>query len=261
MSAAALSPDEDLTGHREIALARRALLVEDDVAIARLVQAVAEDVGVELVHATDLAQAGQALDEGPFDVIVADLMLPDGCGVQWLEAQRACGRLAASRVVAFSAGVSAAARARLGAVGVQGFLHKPVSVSTLAQWLSPEPASRAATSTEPGPPGPPQGAEAAITQLFGGDRELYESFRAACLARLEAEQRQGLAWLQQGELAALGRLGHSLKSALRLLGEPALAEQALALERDCAPPAPNFERAQVAWGRLSRALSAWAAQA
>lgn len=261
MSAGALGPPADLTGHGEAALARKALLVEDDVAIARLVQAVAEDTGVELVHATDLAQAGRALLEDRFDVIVADLMLPDGCGIQWLESQGACGRLVATRVVAFSAGVSAAARARLGAVGVQGFLHKPVSVSTLAQWLLPEQALPTASAPEREPPGPPQGAEAAIAHLFGGDRELYDSFRAACLARLDTEQRQAQLWLQQGDLAALGRLGHSLKSALRLLGEPALAEQALALEQHCTSSESDIEGAQEAWGQLSQALSAWAARA
>ena len=76
-----------------------------------------------------------------------------------------------------------------------------------------------------------QGAEAAIAELFGGDRELYGSFRAAFLARVETEQQQGLSQLRQGNLAALGRMGHSLKSALRLLGEPDLAAQAQVLER------------------------------
>lgn len=260
MSTACAGPHADLTGHCEAAAARRALLVEDDLAIARLVQAVAQDTGVELVHVNRLAKAGQALLEGRFDVIVADLMLPDGCGIQWLESQWACGGLAASRVVAFSAGVSAAARARLGAIGVQGFLHKPVSVSTLAQWLSPAQGPPADVAQELEPPGPAQGAEAAIAQMFGGDRELYDSFRAACLARLDAERRQAQLWLQQGDLAALGRLGHSLKSALRLLGEPALAEQAFGLEQLCTSPAPDTGSVRAAWGQLSRALAAWAAQ-
>jgi len=254
---------------------RRALLVEDDLAIGRLVQAVAQDVGMELVHATSLAQARQALDArqggpgGAFDVIVADLMLPDGSGVDWLEEQWANGRLAETRVLAFSAGVSLAARGRLGAVGVQGFLHKPVSVATLAQWLSPEPAPLppAAPSTQhhthPGPsaagsaPAGPEGADKATAELFGGDRRLFESFQAACLARVETDQRQGQAWLEQGLLNELARLAHSLKSALRLLGEPTLAEQAQALELCCAMP-QDRPGAHRAWAQLAQGLSAWA---
>ena len=254
---------------------RRALLVEDDLAIGRLVQAVAQDVGMELVHATSLAQARQALDArqggpgGAFDVIVADLMLPDGSGVDWLEEQWASGRLADTRVLAFSAGVSLAARGRLGAVGVQGFLHKPVSVATLAQWLSPEPAPLppAAPSTQhhthPGPsaagsaPAGPEGADKATAELFGGDRQLFESFQAACLARVETDQRQGQAWLEQGLLNELARLAHSLKSALRLLGEPTLAEQAQALELCCAMP-QDRPGAHRAWAQLAQGLSAWA---
>ena len=259
----------------------KALLVEDDEAIARLVQAVAQDAGVQLVHATNLAQGNQALVEDGFDVILADLMLPDGCGVDWLEAQWAGGRLTDTRVVAFSAGTSPAARARLGAVGVQGFLHKPVSVTTLAQWLSPgsgrqgasKPArphkaqtaanASATTATESASADTPhavQGTEAAIAELFGGDRELYGSFRAAFLARVETEQQQGLSQLRQGDLAALGRMGHSLKSALRLLGEPDLAAQAQVLERLCAQDAPATADVQAAWQQLSQELSASAAQ-
>lgn len=259
----------------------KALLVEDDEAIARLVLAVAHDAGVQLVHVTNLAQGHQALLEDGFDVILADLMLPDGCGVDWLEAQWASGRLSDTRVVAFSAGASAEARARLGAVGVQGFLHKPVSVTTLAQWLAPgsgqpgaeKPAQRhaaqgsadvsgvsAAGVASAGAPREIQGAEAAIAELFGGDRELYGSFRAACLGRLEADQQQGLSWLRQGDLAGLRRLGHSLKSALRLLGEPALAARAQALERLCAQDSPASADVQATWQQLSQALSDWAAQ-
>lgn len=254
---------------------RRALLVEDDLAIGRLVQAVAQDVGMELVHATSLAQARQALDArqgqsgGAFDVIVADLMLPDGSGVDWLEEQWASGRLADSRVLAFSAGVSTAARGRLGAVGVQGFLHKPVSVVTLAQWLSPEttplspdaPGARHPQHTGPAVAGAagagPEGADEAIAEWFAGDHQLFESFQAACLARAESDRRQGQAWLQQGQLTELARLAHSLKSALRLLGEPTLAKQAQTLELRCALP-QDRQGAHQAWAQLAQGLSAWA---
>jgi HPt (histidine-containing phosphotransfer) domain-containing protein len=93
--------------------------------------------------------------------------------------------------------------------------------------------------------------------LFGGDRQLFESFQAACLARVEADQRQGQAWLEQGLLNELARLAHSLKSALRLLGEPALAEQAQALERCCAMP-QDRQGTHQAWDHLAQGLSAWA---
>lgn len=259
---------------------RKALLVEDDLAIGRLLEAVAQDVGVDLVHATSLAQADQALEAAPgargggFHVIVADLMLPDGSGVDWLEAQWSRGRLADTRVVAFSAGVSSAVRARLGAVGVQGFLHKPVSVTTLAQWLAPEdrpgvgrePAGVVTHLQEPeGRPGAtrvratlpgPRGARAAIAELFGGDHELFEQFQAACLQRMPADHTQGQQWLAQGRFSDLARLAHSLKSALRLLGEPALAAQAQALEHRCAAP-QDGPGVHAAWARLCQGLCAW----
>jgi CheY-like chemotaxis protein len=255
---------------------RTALLVEDDGAIHRLVEAVAQDLGVRLVHAGDLGAASTALKGTAFDVLLADLMLPDGSGVDWLERQAAQGRLADTRVVAFSAGASPAARVRLGAAGVQAFLTKPVSVRTLTQWLSPAPpqapptraashdAAATAVLTQPAAharPAPPRGATAATAQLFAGDRVLYANFRAACLARVASDQQQGQDWLQQGDLAALGRLAHSLKSALRLLGEPDLATQAQALELRCEGPAGSTgTEAEAAWRQLAAGLSAWAAQ-
>ena len=280
MSAPARGRDAGLPDDATPLPPRKALLVEDDEAIARLVQAVAQDTGVRLVHATNLAQGHQALAEDGFDVILADLMLPDGCGVDWLEAQWAGGRLTDTRVVAFSAGASPAVRARLGAVGVQGFLHKPVAVTTLAQWLSPGsgpsgavyPARQNEGGASPDTSGAlragsdsagtahrVQGAEAAIAELFGGDRELYDSFRAAFLDRVETEQQQGLCWMRKGDLAALGRLGHSLKSALRLLGESALAAPAQVLEQQCAQGATATPAIQATWQQLSQELSAWAA--
>ena len=55
-------------------------------------------------------------------------------------------------------------------------------------------------------------------------------------------------------------MGHSLKSALRLLGEPDLAAQAQVLERLCAQDAPATADVQAAWQQLSQELSASAAQ-
>lgn len=259
-----------------VQLQRRALLVEDDEAIGRLVQAVARGAGVELLHVTRLAQARQALQTGTFAVILADLMLPDGSGVDWLEEQAALGLLSDTRVVAFSAGVSMAARARLGAVGVQGFLAKPVSVDTLVDWLTPT-AEQSSCVLPSGPdlhagqtatlpaasPCTVQGAAAAVDQLFGGDQALYDSFRSACQARADADLQRGHEHLAEGDLTALQRLAHSLKSALRLLGEPDLAARAQALEGHCdaasRQPGPHVVAAvSAAWGLLADGWARWA---
>ncbi|HWH08402.1 MAG TPA: response regulator [Candidatus Thermoplasmatota archaeon] len=61
----------------------RVLLVEDDPAQARVAQHAME--GLRVRHAPTLAAALAALEEGPFDAIVLDLMLPDSHGIGTLE--------------------------------------------------------------------------------------------------------------------------------------------------------------------------------
>lgn len=59
----------------------RVLLVEDDEAIARSVRRSLEAHGYAVLHAPTAATAREAVASQPFDVILLDLMLPDGDGV------------------------------------------------------------------------------------------------------------------------------------------------------------------------------------
>ena len=66
----------------------RLLLVEDDLSIAKELQARWQGEDWIVRHADTLAAADQALGDDSFDVVVLDLGLPDGDGLEWLRVRR-----------------------------------------------------------------------------------------------------------------------------------------------------------------------------
>ncbi|MBZ8140244.1 response regulator, partial [Rubrivivax gelatinosus] len=110
----------------------RVLLVEDDPSIRRFVQIALEEMAIEFIEAGTLAEARAALAEAPVRLVICDLMLPDGSGVDLLH-ELASARAATGqpRLVAFSAGISAERREQLEALGVDEVLAKPVPLEEL----------------------------------------------------------------------------------------------------------------------------------
>ncbi|MEM7700540.1 MAG: nitrogen regulation protein NR(I) [Pseudomonadota bacterium] len=64
------------------------LLVEDDSAIAIVIQAALEDEGFAITHVTSLAGRDAALAKAPFDVMLTDVILDDGDGLATLATVR-----------------------------------------------------------------------------------------------------------------------------------------------------------------------------
>jgi len=64
------------------------LLVEDDQAIATVIQAALEDEGFVITHVTSLADRDAALAKTPFDVMLTDVILDDGDGLDSLATVR-----------------------------------------------------------------------------------------------------------------------------------------------------------------------------
>ncbi|MEM9310378.1 MAG: sigma-54 dependent transcriptional regulator [Pseudomonadota bacterium] len=65
--------------------ARKVLLVEDDSAIATVIEAALEDEGFALTRVATLAARDAALAKAPFDVMLTDVMLEDGDGLLSLD--------------------------------------------------------------------------------------------------------------------------------------------------------------------------------
>ena len=82
---------------------RSVLLVEDDPSIAQFVAMALEEDPVHLITAPTLREARALLQKHRYDVLLCDLMLTDGSGLDLL---RELGTRAGLRRVAFSAGIS-----------------------------------------------------------------------------------------------------------------------------------------------------------
>lgn len=232
----------------------RLLLIEDDAAIARFVELALEELpghdaaapAVALQVVRSLAAAREALAAGGWALIISDLMLPDGSAEQLLAEGHARSPGAPPWAV-FSAGVSEERRPLLAAQGVACTLRKPVALDELLDTVASLLRSGRAPATAP----QSEAAGDPVQDHFGGDQALYDAFRAGCIERFSADLAGGDAALAAGDAVALQHLAHGLKAVLALIGEPALAAQARALEAAAA----LGELPAEAWAALARGLT------
>lgn len=234
-------------------MAARLLLIEDNPSIARFVELALEELprhdpaapAVELHLVPDLAGARAALAGGGWQLVVSDLMLPDGSAEELLAEGHALAPAAPPWLI-FSAGLHEERRRALLAGGVARTLRKPVPLLELldvvAGLLRP-------AAWQPVP------AVDAVQQHFGGDRALFDSFRAGCIERFADDIAQGDAALAGADVAALRRLAHGLKAVLELIGQPALSAQARALEDAAAAWVPGAPP-PTGWPALAEGLAA-----
>ena len=115
--------------------------VEDDElnqALVRAIVARSADPavsGAQVVAAGSLALARAALAGGAFDVVLLDVRLPDGCGLDLAAELQQCGDRAPPAVIALS-GAAAEHSDAARAAGCVAVLGKPYSPAYLSRLLS-----------------------------------------------------------------------------------------------------------------------------
>jgi len=229
------------------------LLVEDDPAIQHLVRLALEDLALELKICGCLAEAWQLLEQAPVQMLITDLMLPDGSGLDLVRALVESPRLRGEAIlVVFSAGLSAELRQQLAALGVWRMLNKPCSVLELEACVAEGLALGQISATSPRPAGAPAALTpaqaAAVAAHFAGDQALYQAFRDACLGQFQADRDQGDLACSQRDAPGLRRLAHSLKSVLLTLGhEP---ESRLARQLEDSAEQADWAQALPLWQAL-----------
>jgi DNA-binding response OmpR family regulator len=107
----------------------RLLLIEDDTYIARELMLRWRDSDRLALHAPTLADADAALAQGSFDIVLLDLGLPDGDGMDWLTAYRQRDPLGA--VLVMTARDRVADRVRGLRLGADDYLVKPFAPEEL----------------------------------------------------------------------------------------------------------------------------------
>jgi two-component system KDP operon response regulator KdpE len=119
----------------------RLLLVEDEAMNRVLVRAALHRAadprlrGIELHEAGDLAAARKALDGAPVDVVILDIRLPDGSGLDLAREMATQPEDARPKVVIMSASVLPTERDAAVGAGCDAFLAKPFRVTDLYDTL------------------------------------------------------------------------------------------------------------------------------
>lgn len=114
-----------MAGQQNAEVSPRVMVVEDDPAVQRLLGYVLEAEGFRVIRCGTGAQAIQAFDEWSPDLVLLDLMLPDGDGLEVsriLEAKRPTTR---TPVLVVSAKTERGGRESALEAGVDDFIAKP----------------------------------------------------------------------------------------------------------------------------------------
>ena len=114
-------------------MSQRILVADDNTASRELIREVLELSGYDVVEAGDGMEALARVREGPPDLLLVDIQMPrlDGYGV--LRELRGDPNLAGLRVVALTAFAMHGDRERALEAGFDGYITKPVDLTSLRQ--------------------------------------------------------------------------------------------------------------------------------
>ncbi len=109
----------------------RILVVEDRGSLRRLMRRALEEDGFVVAAAESRQEAERLLDEARFDLLLSDLRLPDGSGIDVLRTLRRSGSEAACVILTAFGDVRSAVEAMK--LGASDFLEKPVEIDELCR--------------------------------------------------------------------------------------------------------------------------------
>jgi two-component system, OmpR family, phosphate regulon response regulator PhoB len=108
----------------------RALIIEDDRMIRRLVEVQLSKESIDVTVAPDATAGRAALQGAQFDLLILDLTLPDGSGLDMLKALRQGG--STTHVIVVSGAVREVDRVRALQYGADDYVSKPFFARELA---------------------------------------------------------------------------------------------------------------------------------
>ena len=109
----------------------RILLAEDEPVLARNIARALEKSGVDVVHAPTAAATRKKLETDTFDLVIADISLGDGDGLEVIG--QASDRIAGTPVIVMTGQDSLHNRARAESLTAAAFLSKPFALSRLRE--------------------------------------------------------------------------------------------------------------------------------
>jgi len=114
---------------------RTVLIIDDDPTFRRIWRHVGEQLSLRVVETAAPEQAWELVQREPPDVIVLDVLFPEGSALEFLRQLRQEERLRNCPVLVCSAVAEREAVLQLAREGIQGWLIKPFSISEAQQRL------------------------------------------------------------------------------------------------------------------------------
>jgi two-component system response regulator PilR (NtrC family) len=108
---------------------RRILVVDDERSMLEFLQVLLEEEGYDITTARSVAEGRARWGEGPFDLVLCDLMMPDGSGLELLEEIRTDN--ASASVIMMTAFTSTKSAIEAMKLGAYDYLSKPFDVDEI----------------------------------------------------------------------------------------------------------------------------------
>ena len=122
---------------------KKILILEDQPQVLRVMRRILEHEGYEVLAATDISTAKRLLLSGPVDLLLSDIDLPDGNGLELCGWTRSQPALQATKVILCSGGLGPDLERQAIEAGAVGFMVKPFGLdqfrATIRSHVPPEP--------------------------------------------------------------------------------------------------------------------------
>ena len=223
----------------------RILLAEDNAVNQMLAIRLLEKGGHSVTVAGNGLQALAALEQGPFDLILMDVQMPEMDGLEATAAIRGQERAAGRHIpiIALTAHAMKGDRERCLAAGMDEYLAKPLQVAALFGAITrllaePADATPASVSDPPAsslqpPASSPEAPfnKAELLERVGGDVGLMREIVGLFLEEGPMHMTEIREAIDRGDTPALTKAAHTLKGAVGVFGARKSAEAALRLEQ------------------------------
>ncbi len=202
------------------------LIVDDDPICREHATATLAAAGYTTHAVATLADARAALRAGRDDIVLCDLELPDGSGVELAGELRAGGR----RAIAMSADITPSRRATLRDAGFATALEKPIRAETLVATVGELVGRQAAPARKSEPErGETAMLDDAAALLVAGNADVATGLRRLLRDELPAQRNEIAAALARDDRAAARAVLHRLRASAGFCGARALGRAAEAL--------------------------------